>query len=67
MPTADQVAVKSPHSMMLWRKWVVPIIGMPRGNISVAPAQLKKQRRRRNNEFADSINFCQEGPASNPI
>src|ERR1700757_915838 len=27
MPSADQVPVKSPHSTMLWHKWVVLIAG----------------------------------------
>jgi hypothetical protein len=27
MPSADQVPVKSTHSMMLWPKWVVLIAG----------------------------------------
>ena len=27
MPSADQVPVKSPHSMMHWHMWVVPIAG----------------------------------------
>ena len=27
MPCADQVPVKSPHSTMLWHKWVVLIAG----------------------------------------
>src|SRR5262249_60909277 len=27
MPSADQVPVKSPHSMMQWHKWVVLIAG----------------------------------------
>jgi hypothetical protein len=27
MPSADQVPVKNPHSMMRWHKWVVLIAG----------------------------------------
>jgi hypothetical protein len=27
MPSADQVPVKSPHSIMRWHKWVILIAG----------------------------------------
>src|SRR5438034_3667440 len=71
MPSADQVPVKSPHSMMHWHMWVVLIAGSTGSalravrppNLLIAPDVQRDLLRRKRDGFLVALALGHHGPS----